>query len=352
MSNPIQSISDFMQASDFTYYVFDLGKRVSLLSDDVFYAIEQQQQVYPYPLQQAAWLGIVFHQRERVDAPIIWFLKFPLDEMGYIQLEAKDAFLRQVLEHLGENIKAQQQGENHTDALKESAYAFKPKQDRLAIFHAAVTKILNKPASQFYAHVREYLQGKIGYEQWAFLGLQGLADFVVRLDEEDNEKVLTEAIAKLPDTPLLTISELLESAKPQHPLSLAIQTRLQAVLSSSDSNAVAIAAALLRGLSNSEEAMIRNAVCESVLVSDLGKNLDLLVVISGRMWADLQDQALLKLYLENAAYVEQTIFNALLVDLMAMPNMREAVLSQLRNPERSDLLATRIGQFMQAVQTK
>lgn len=352
MNNPIQSISDFMLASDFTYFVFDLGKRVSLLENDQFLAIEQQLQVYPYPLQQSAWLGIVFHPREQVDSPIIWFLKFPLDEMGFIQLEAKDAFLRQVLEHLGENILALQQGEGHTDALKESTYAFKPKQERLAIFHAMTTRLLDKPASHFYAHACDYVQGKVGFDQWAFLGLQGLADLVMRLDEGDNEALLANALDQLPDTPLLTIAELLENASPKRELSLALKTQLDAVLTDPTvhRNQLAMIAALLRALSNSQEVSLRYEACHAVLTTDLGKEIELLAVISGRMWVDLQNRSLLKAYLEKAAANEQPVFNALLADLMAMPTMRDAVLAQLRRSERSEQLSMRIGQFMQVLQ--
>jgi hypothetical protein len=347
MQNPIQSISDFLQEGRFSYHVFDLGRRVQVIPNELFLEIEQQKQPYPYPLQQAGWLAVVFYPADDKAASVIWFLKLPLDELGFLKIEARDGFLRQVLEHLGENIKAQHQGEAGTDALKESPFAFKPKQERLAMFHAILTRTLGEQPSQYYAHTRDYMQGDIGFEQWAFLGIQGIADFIARLEDEGNEVMLASAIPSLPDTPLLMIAELLENVQPRSALANALLARLEQALSHQES--VGITAALIRALSQAQKEEVRIEAWQTVLDSDAGTQIDVLAALSGRAWKDLQQTDLLNLYMENAAQGEQAHFNALLADLLAIPGMREPVMQIIRSPERSPELSESIGAFMQAL---
>lgn len=349
MQNPIQSISDFLQEGQFSYHVFDLGRRVQVIPNDTFANIEQQKQAYPYPLQQAAWLGVVFHPADDTNASVIWFLKLPLDELGFLQIEARDGFLRQVLEHLGENIKARHQGKAGSDALKESPFAFKPKQERLAMFHAILTRKLGEKPSQYYAHTRDYIQGNIGFEQWAFLGIQGIADFIARLEDEGNEAMLATAIPSLPDTPLLMIAELLENVQPRAALGNALLARLQQALNQQE--AIGIIAALIRALSNAQSEALRRTAWQTVLASDTGQQIDILAAISGRAWYDLQQTDLLNQYMENAAQGEQAHFNALLADLMAIPGMRDVVMQVIRSPQRSPKLGECIGLFMQAIRS-
>lgn len=349
MQNPIQSISDFLQEGQFSYHIFDLGRRVQLISNENFIDIEQQKQPYPYPLQQAAWLAVVFYPAEDTAASVIWFLKLPLDELGFLQIEARDGFLRQVLEHLGENIKAQHQGEAGTDALKESPFAFKPKQERLAMFHAILTRMLGEKPSQYYAHTRDYMQGNIGFEQWAFLGIQGIADFIARLEDEGNEVMLATAIPSLPDTPLLMIAELLENVQPRSALGNALLTRLEQALDNKEP--IGITAGLIRALSQAQKEALRKKAWQTVLDSEAGAQIDVLAALSGRAWGDLQQSDLLKLYMENAAQGEQVHFNALLADLLAIPGMREPIMQIIRSPERSTKLGESIGAFMQAIRS-
>jgi hypothetical protein len=349
MQNPIQSISDFLQEGQFSYHVFDLGRRVQVIPNEVFVDIEQQKQAYPYPLQQAAWLAVVFYPADDTTASVIWFLKLPLDELGFLKIEARDGFLRQVMEHLGENIKAQHQGEAGTDALKESPYAFKPKQERLAMFHALLTRKLGEKPSQYYAHTRDYMQGTIGFEQWAFLGVQGIADFIARLEDEGNEAILATAIPSLPDTPLLMIAELLENVQPRSALGNALFARLERALENQES--ISVIAALIRALSQAQKEALRRHAWQTVLESEAGTQIEVLAALSGRAWYDLQDADLLKQYMENAAQGEQAHFNALLADVLAILGMREAVMQIIRSPERSSALSESIGAFMQAIRS-
>ncbi|MGV6810589.1 MAG: DUF3549 family protein [bacterium] len=366
----MQSISDFLQASGFSYHVYDLGRRVQRISPTLFAEIEQQTIAYPYPLKQTAWLGIIFYQtgenpqhipqntqdtpQKITPQPVIWFLKFPLDEMGLLSLQARDGFLQQLLKHLGENIKALHHGEQLTDALQESPFAFKPKQERLAMFHALVTQRLDLPPSQYYAHVQAYLQGKLGFEQWAFLGLQGMADLVARLtskeasSQQSNQRLLSQAINQLPDTPLILFAQLLENVVIDQVLSKALEQRLHQAMA--EQAPLGLIVALLQGLSNSDTPELRYAIWRQLLnTADYGKQLDVLVVLSGRAWRDLLYDDLLIVYLEQAAQGEQAHFNALLLDLMALPDMRPAILALMEQGSCSLPLTVRFRHFKQGL---
>lgn len=342
----LESISSFLEMSGFQYRVFDMGRKIQRISNQKFAAIESQQELYPYPFQQKAWLSILLWDEKKKQEPVIWFLSFPIDEMGLLKLESRDAFIRDLVENIGENMQANfQGGEGKKDTLKESPFSFKPREDRLAVFHSLATVELKQPPSQHYEHAREYLSGKLGFDQWQFLGLQGVADVIARLSQEGNAANLAAAIPNLPDMPLDTFMQALEHVKFSGPLSAAVVKRLQEE-SLKEAPQPPLLASLLRALSSSEAKQSRVDLIRTLLSSELAGNIDLLAAISGRCWLDLQDESLLHSFLEAAALQEQNVFNILLVDLMTLPDMRTKVLTGLRNPERSNDLSKKIGGFM------
>ncbi|PWQ96297.1 DUF3549 family protein [Leucothrix arctica] len=344
----LESISSFLEMSGFQYRVFDMGRKIQRISNQKFAAIESQEELYPYPFQQKAWLSILLWDEKKKQEPVIWFLSFPIDEMGSLKLESRDAFMRDLVENVGENMQANLQGGDHKDTMKESPFSFKPREDRLAVFHALATVELKQPPSQHYEHTREYLSGKLGFDQWQCLGLQGVADVIARLSQEGNAANLASAIPKLPDMPLDTFMQALEHVKFSGKLSAVVVARLEEE-AAKESPQPPLLASLLRALSSSEAKQSRVVIIKKLLNSTLAGNIDLLAAISGRCWLDLQEESLLQNFLEAAALQEQNVFNILLVDLMTLPDMRTKVLMGLRNPERSVDLSKKIGGFMGGV---
>lgn len=343
----LTNITQFLQTGDFQYRVYDLGRKLTLLPNQRFQKIEDQETRYPYPFQQKAWLAILFwslHDKDKTE-PVIWFLQFPIDELGYLKLASRDAFLQELLIHVGNNLQAQQDGLDLQDSLKESPFAFKPRQDRLAIFHAFATVQLKQAPSKYYQHTRDYLQGKLGYEQWEFLGLQGIADVIARLALDDNEELLTQALPQLPITPLINITENLEHNQAGGGLSLALIERLQQELASTTPNAQ-IVAALIRAISSSKGTQARRDVMKQVLQTEMAKEIEVIAALAGRAWQDITQAKLLTLFMEALAHQEQEAFTVILVDIMGIPKGREPILTALRNPERSSLLSQRIGGFL------
>ena len=344
-TNTITSISQFLGSSDFQYRVYDLGRKLTLLPNQQFQHIEDQEILYPYPFQQKAWLAILFWTNNKEVEPVIWFLQFPIDEMGYLKLSSRDAFLQELLIHVGGNLQAQNNGKEMQDSLKESAFAFKPRQDRLAIFHAFATVQLKQAPSHYYNHTREYLQGKIGYEQWEFLGLQGIADVIARLHFDDNEHLLSKAIPQLPNMPLVSFTENLEHNEVGGELSLALNERLQQELKTDKPDSQVIAA-LVRAISSSKGEKVRRQIIANLLQTEVIKEIEVIAAIAGRAWQDITQEALITPFMEALAHQEQGAFTVILVDIMGIPNMREPILKALRNSKRSHLLSKRIGGFL------
>ena len=353
MTDPIRidNISAFFELSQYEYRVFDMSRTVRPLANDTFKQIESQQALYPTPFQQHAWLGIIFWHPETIDEPAIWFLKFPIDEMGFLKLEARDSFIQEMLEQVGEKIKAEaddktSEGESKAETKHESQFAFKPSQDKMAIFNALATRQLGSSPSKFYQHAHEYLSGKLGYDQWSFLGFQGLADVVANLDKDDNEKNAASAIPQMPEQPLMLFSQLLEHVQPEAALTQALLKRLVEELAE-PAPTVPLLTALARGLSNSDE---RDNCTRLLLDSSLGTDIEILALIASRSWQSLQDNSLLMKFLEALAQQPQQSFDVILMELLPIPDMRNSILEGMRNPQRSEALSRRIGGFMRRFQ--
>ncbi len=350
------SISHFLQSGEFSYRVYDMGRKVLLISNDEFEEIENQQKRYPYPFQKHAWLALLFwdvnnsaQEKEHQNEPIIWFLKFPVDEIGYLQLESRDGFLIALLEQAGKNIQAKQLGNKVHDELTESPFAFKPQADRLAMFHAFATVELGQPPSQYYQHARDYLSGDSGFEQWQFLGLQGIADVVARLAQDNNEVALARAISKMPLMPLESFCQCLEHAQPTGQLAKSLLSQLNYILEDNSANG-ALVSALVRSLSASLPASKRRELILNVISSSYSEDIEVLVAISGRAWQDLGESELLTPFIDKLSLQNQDAFNAVLIDLMMLPDMKQRVLKVLRSEDRSQQLSEKLFSFMKLLQ--
>lgn len=346
------SISHFLESGDFEYRIYDMGRKVWEISSTSFNQIENQDEQYPYPFQQKAWLALLFWPKDKQKEAVIWFLQFPIDELGFLQQASRDAFLIDLLEQAGKNIQAKQQGEKIEDGLGESPFAFKPREDRLAMFHAIATKILSQTPSQHYQYAHDYLLPKIkggpGFEQWQFLGLQGLADVIVRLDEDENEALLINAIKAMPEMPLSSYSQSLENIKITPELFDALLDRID-VETSKDVINVALVAALIRAVSSYSNQKQRIKLLQTVMSSSLAEEIEIIAAITGRSWNDLKNDNLREVFIEALAQHEQMAFSAIIADLIQIPGMRELILNELRSENRTPELAKKFGAFMQHV---
>ena len=346
------SISHFLQSGEFDYRIYDMGRKVWEISADFFSQIENQEEKYPYPFQQKAWLALLFWPIDKQQEAVIWFLQFPVDELGFLKQASRDAFLIDLLEQTGKNIQAKQVGDKVEDSLGESPFAFKPREDRLAMFHAIATTILGQEPSQHYQFAHDYLinedTGNPGFEQWQFLGLQGLADVVARLNADGNEVLLARAVTTMPDVPLSSYAQALENVEFGESLFKALLERIEIEKEREQPN-VALVSALIRAISSYPTGEAKTSALLIIMESKIASQIEIIAAVSGRSWNDLKNESLLKVFVERLSQQEQMAFSAIIADLIMVPGMRELILGAMRNEDRSPELTKKFGLFMQGV---
>ncbi len=341
----IRTLSDYLDQTNNPYRVFDLGRRVCKLSSEQFKAFETNNVPYPYPLQGHAWIGIVNWNQRDSNEQLVLFLKLPLDEAGCLVYAARDDLVYRMLKSIKDQLDAHNEGKSEIeDAMRNSPYGFTPNQERMAVFHAKALKTMGQPPSKYYEHAREYFSGKIGYDQWAFVGMQGIADISVHWADSDNVEMLAKAISKIPEQPFDVLCKCLENEQITTTIAEPLLSKLEQLIADENSNPLAISATL-RALSYAKAEGMRRDAIKHLLQSTHKNNLDLLVTISGRCWEDLNDGELCHLFLEALANSEHgtEVFSQILADVLYLPSMREPIMAQIRNPQRSIALDTVIG---------
>ena len=370
--NTSLTICEFLEQGGAQVSFFDMGRRVIEIPLDVMRRFEATETPYPLPFLQSAWLGILFQypqaktpqintndhtETSTVNPHNIWFVKLPLDEQGLLQQAARDDFLRHILKTLDKTLdetsgnKEQSQQQTPDD----NPHGFTPKEDRMAMFHAKISKQTGEPPSQYYAHAMDYFTGTAGFEQWNFVGLQGIADVAARLSEntldgKSNKQTLAQAIPHLPATPFAALCSCLENVELDETLTQKIAARINKALI--DNDAVLVAAGI-RGLSYSTDQDTIISTIMSALESSSGHNVEVLAAIAGRAWETLKNPKLRFLFLENLALCEvgQQAFDSIMADLLFLPELRQLIKNDFHKPERSEHLSASIGKFLKLVQT-
>jgi len=333
----INGISDFLNQAGTQFKVFDMGRRIQEVPKDDFLAFEQGEIAYPLPLQQQAWLGFIVWTEDKSTELVIWFLRFPLDAAGKLTSGIRDDF---VLRLLNKDGKSPEQND------ESNPYGYKPKQEQMASFHAKVAKILSHPASSYYEHARDYFSGKPGFDQWAFVGFQGIADVCARLDENDNADQLATAIEKIPVQPFEALAQCLEHERLNNNISQAITRLIDKELTKADCNANYISLCI-RALSNTENRELLTEQLEKILRTPTGSNPEVIASISGRCWLALQKETTSLLFLEALANCAegQEFFNLVIIDLINIPGMQDSIHSAVRSTDRSEKLSQAIGEL-------
>ena len=351
--HPLSTLSDFLESGGFRLQIYDMGRRVVPISRDDFREFEATRQPYQLPLRRQAWFGLLFHPREdNGETATVWFLHFPLDEQAKLVLAARDDFMRRVVESLGETTDSTVRKAGKEAALQDNPYAFRPNPERMAMFHAQVTASFQQPPSSYYAHACDYFSGRLGWEQWTFLGYQGIADLTARLQQDDNRQRLTLAIPKLPPAPLEALCHCLEHLVIPAEIARALLQRCLTTLQSDPSDP-RVLSACVRGIARCRVPELRQRLIEAVLSHPLGRQGDILVAVSGRAWEALLDDRLRGHFLERLADNDQgaDFFNNVLNDLLYLPGTGPALLASLRGEGLSPRLSQAIQDFFAALKS-
>ena len=287
-------------------------------------AFEAARAPYPLPMQRQAWFALVQEDaREDPGEPVIWFLRLSLDEQGLLIPAERDYLIGRLLE----SAQASRRGGDPEDFLRDNPQAFTPRDDRMALFHARLGADLGRPPSRFYAHALDYFHGATGWDRWEFVGYQGIADVACRHDADP----LDTAIGHLPAPPLIALGHCLESQRIADPLRAALLDRLTQTLQEAP-NEIGVLASLIRALaSRSAEGTVREAL-RSVLATPAGRQVEVLVAISGRAWEALADRGVLDRYLSALARNDhgRSAFAHAVGDLLSLPAIAPTVRRVLR----------------------
>lgn len=334
------SLTDLFRSTGAALRVFDMGRRISKLPLEQFRRIEQSQLPYPTPFQHLAWLALLIWNPKQRDENAVWFLRLPLDEQGLVAPAARDDLLKRLMQ----NVINRRQGHPEQDALKDNPYSFTPEQSRMAAFHALAAREMKAPASPHYERAQAWFHGQLPLEQWPSLAYQGLADFVLRLDQDDNAAALCRRLPQMPTAVVETLCPLLEHVQPTGALEQALLAQLHEALAGDNSNRVA---ALSRALSNSADQAAKQRWVSAVLHSEHALQPEVITVIATRCESALLAPEVLSLFLERLARGEagQIGFSRILAELMFMPVYRSLILQAFRNPQRSETLSRAIGEM-------
>lgn len=328
------TLCEFLEDTGAKLRFYEMGRRVCEIPRDEFLRFEKTEIPYSQPLHQKAWFALVQLRPDFADEPIIWFLRFDLDEQGKLILATRDYFIHRFVELAAENTQA-----DLGAALEDNPFTFKPREDKMANLNAVLNRDLGRSPSQYFDHAREYFAGELGWDQWNFLGYQGIADMAARHAEPSIDALLTKSLPRLPAEPLVALSQCLENQEPSPSLSRVLKARLVTEIASNEAS-VPTVAALLRSLSRTAPELRTEAV-RAVLEKAVSSDPEILAAIGGRAWESLSDEQTLHAYVERLASegVDQNIFNHCLADLMRLPGLRDKILNELRSPQRSENVA-------------
>ncbi|GHE22814.1 DUF3549 family protein [Halomonas urumqiensis] len=345
---PIHSLHDFFERSGAEVWLYHLGRRVEPCSMATLAAFEAGEQPWPLPWQGQARLGLVF-RLAGVDDPLIWFLALPLDEQGLLVPAPRDAFVQRLLETLGRSATALDQGDGLStnglpvdgkagvdNLMQDNPLAFSPSLPFQALLHARASRDLDQPASQHLEPVEAYLSGQQDFD-WQALGLQGLADFSVRMDA-NAALSLAKHMPTLPSQVVISLCYCLEHLEVDDNLALALRERGEKAAQSGDIEAFC---ACVRAVSGANDA-VAGAWIDALLADPDACGPDLLAAIAARGYRHLEHAQRLPRFLERLASCDNADFMGVARDLALIPRLRLLVLMTLRDVSADTAIGRRL----------
>jgi hypothetical protein len=330
-TNSINSLSEFLLQAHTQHLVFDMGRGLKPITNQLFFEWENQQSACFYPRQDHAWFCITFWNEKLSSERYIWFIKLPLDENGLVMPAARDQFLDIIVQALGKNLEHRQ---DENAQLPENPFVFVPSQQQLADCNAHIKKHLglNEPTN---SAITAYLSAP-NVQAWEHLKLQDIANFVCNSTPEQqnmiasNIHIYPNAVANC----LLASFEAIDLTDELINAIIALHKRLEES---------ALSTLCLRAISY-QLTPVSSAYITELIKQTSKLDVESLVVISGRYWAMLSDIELLLTYADKVASIDNdySFFRAIFADLVKIPEIRQDMLALLRNTERSAQVAAAI----------
>ncbi|ATZ72257.1 DUF3549 domain-containing protein [Idiomarina sp. X4] len=336
----ITTLGDFLKAGQTDYQIFDIGRRLTEISQEQFDAIEHQQQPYPYPIARQAQIAVLFQHKSAEQPPYLWFLQFPLDERGLLNLAARNQYLEYVINALGHEITGELT-EEQQQQLQRNPYLLTPSETQRAALHAHVQCQHNLSPSIHFETAEAYLLNPNDSLDWQNIGLQGLHDVAARLmQRNDISTAIAEHFASYPGGVRSPLAAALEHQSiPAH-----LRNALLELINTEDSEFTTDA---LRALaSTSDEPKVQKQIASLIE----NANADQLVVIAARLWPVLSEPKILNSYLNAISKLDETLFDALFQDIIALPTVRPQLLSLIAQQQLSKPVQQALNRLKSQVQ--
>jgi len=337
----IETLSELLKLSGSQYRLYDIGRLVSKLPKEQFEKVELNQLPYPTPIQGHACIAIAFWQKQS-SQPYLWLLKLPLDERGLLNQGARNHFIAIIVEALGEDL-TQETTKKQEELLKSNPYLFTPAQYKLASLNSKIKVDLKQQASEYLVPFEQYLSQDENWSDWQGVGVQGITDFIARIKQGNNDKILVNTLPYLPIEVLSPVCSALENEEFSIDLINALIGEFKSALTSKEY--LSKAPYLLRALAaNSQHIHVREAV--SQLLKQQEVSTDLLITLSSRCWLALADEETLNSYFEHLLKSnEPGMFPGIFKDLVTLPTVRAIAFQCIRSEKRSPALAHAVGQL-------
>ncbi|WP_043530224.1 DUF3549 family protein [Litchfieldella xinjiangensis] len=341
---PIHTVHDFFLRSGAQLRLFHMGRRVTPFGLDTLAAFENGTLPWPQPWRSQARMACVFTLGDSPE-PIIWFLAMPLDEQGHLMPAPRDAFVQRLLETLGRIVERQNQAEDGAaeNLMEGNPLSFEPSLPFRAMLHARATRAFDRPASQHLELVEAYLQGQQDEAHWQALGLQGMADYVIRQDTEQSRQ-LADRLDALPSDVVRTLCYCLEHEPLDESLVIALRARGEAAAQHGD---VETLCACVRAVGTSVSDTTLKWY-DALLADTHASGPDLLAAMAARGWEHLEDAERLPRFLQRLAEHPGADFLALVRDLALIPRLRLPVLMSLREAPADSAIGQRLAALHQA----
>ena len=341
----ISTISELFNLSGSQYRIYDIGRKIDKISKEKFEKIEQNQLPYPFPSQSHAFIALAFWQKPS-GQPYLWFVKLPLDERGLLNQGARNHFIAIIIEALGSDLTLDPT-EQQQKLLSNNPYHFTPSQYKLASINSIIKVELKQAPSEYFALCQDFIAGKLGWDNWQQIGVQGITDFAARIHMDGNASLLEKALPYMPEQVLLPLCSSLENEKLSLYLIKAIIDRIKTPLP--DDNEL-VRNHLLRSLASCSlhpdvESMMDDLIKRQALTTDD------FITITGRCWQLLQQTTRMMAFLELLLKTQDSsLFSAIFKDLVAIPGVRPVIFQCMRDPARSSEFAKAIGQLFNQAQ--
>lgn len=338
---PIQTLDEFFTRSGANVSLYHMGRHVVACPRASLTSFERGDMAWPEPWQNQARLAIVF-QLGDMPEPAIWFLALPIDEQGMLAPVQRDAFVNRLLETLGRTVfqVGHEQTADVDHLMKDNPLAFTPSVTFQALLNARATFDAGLPASQHFEPVDAYFSQQQSID-WEALGLQGIADYVVRMTPLEAD-VLAKRVPELPAAVIHSLCYCLEH-QPLPPSLVEALYRLGE--DAAHKGDVETLCACLRGVGSTETLAVGNWYT-ALLKDSAACGPDVLAAIAGRGWLHLEDGERLPLFLQRLAEDARTDFANVVRDLALIPRLRLPVMVALRDAPNGSPIQRRLATMM------